>query len=183
MRTAPPAAAPQADARGGGREQEQAEPPVKGHAWRRGRRAALAVIITAAALGGGLAAAGALSSRGPAPHSAPAPVSLADTGTVTGYIDACTGLALLQPYAAGTVMALPGQVTWAPAGAGFSRPRFPATFVAEQHVGQDQQFSFHLAPGHYVLVGHYDRGNTTTFLDVSIVAGQVLHRDLPDLCK
>ena len=149
------------------------------------------MIITAAALGGGLAAAGALSGNAPAPRSGPGPVSVpsrhaplvAQAGTVTGYIEACTGLPVQLPYAAGTVTALPGQVTWAPPGAGFSRPRFPTAVAAQQHVGQNQQFSLHLPPGQYVLVGHYDRGNTTTFLDVSIVAGQVLHRDLPDPCK
>jgi len=183
MRTAPPAAAPQADAR--------AKDPLLPGAWWRDRKGALAVITIAAALGGGLAAAGALSGSVPAPRSVPGPASVpgrhaplaAQAGTVTGYIDACTGLGLALPYAAGTVTALPGQVTWVPAGAGTSRPRFPAVVAARQHVGQDQRFSFQLAPGDYVLVGHYDAGNTTTYVDVAVVAGQVLQRDLPNLCK
>lgn len=143
------------------------------------------MIITAAALGGSFAGAGALFGSGPAARggpSRPAPLT-AHTGGVTGYIDPCEGINTGLPYAAGTVTALRGQATWEPAGDRTYRLQLPATVAARQHVGQNRKFYFHLAPGRYVIVARYDRGNAMTFLDVSIVAGRVLHRDLPNVCK
>jgi hypothetical protein len=103
---------------------------------------------------------------------------------VTGYIDPCEGIPIARsPYAAGTVTALRGRETWKPAGHGTWRPQLPAAVAARQHVGENQKFYFDLPPGRYVLVARYDRGNATTLLDVSIAAGRVLHRDLPNLCK
>jgi hypothetical protein len=87
------------------------------------------------------------------------------------------------PYAAGTVTALRGRETWKPDGPGTSRLQLPATVAARQHVGENQRFSFDLAPGQYVLVARYQNGNAMSFLDVSIAAGRVLHRDLPNLCS
>ena len=79
--------------------------------------------------------------------------------------------------------ALRGRQTWKPDGPGTWRLQLPATVAARQHVTENHQFTFDLAPGRYVLVGRYDRGNAMTFLDVSITAGRVLHRDLPNLCS
>ena len=142
-------------------------------------------LIVAAAAGGGFAGTGALSGSRPAAGSSPgqsAPLT-ARTGGVTGYIDPCEGIDIGLPYAAGTVTALRGQETWKPDGHGTDRLQFPATVAARQHVGANHKFHFDLAPGQYVLLARYDRGNGTSFLDVSIAAGRVLHRDLPDLCK
>jgi hypothetical protein len=157
---------------------------ARAHARRR-RKTALAVIITAAALGGGLAGAGALPGKGPAARGGPtrpAPLT-AGTGWVTGYIDPCQGIGTGLPYAAGTVTALHGRETWEPAGDGTYQLQLPSAVAARQHVGQNRTFYFGLAPGRYVLVARYDRGNAMTFLDVSVVAGRVLHQDLPNLCK
>jgi hypothetical protein len=142
------------------------------------------VIIISAALGGGFAGAGALHGSRPAARGGPSrPASLtAHTGGVTGYIDPCEALTAGLPYAAGTVTALRGQETWEPAGDGTYRLQLPATVAARQHVGQNRKFYFDLAPGRYVIVARYDRDNAMTFLDVSIVAGRVLHQDLPDVC-
>ena len=184
MRAAPPATAPRAGTPAGAQALiEQA----RDHARRRRRKTALAVIIIAAALGGGLAGAGALSGSGPAArgsHSRPIPLT-AHTGGVTGYIDPCEGILIGTglPYAAGTVTALRGRETWKPGGDGTYRLQLPPTVAARQHIAQNRKFYFDLAPGRYVLVARYDRGNAMTFLDVSIVAGRVLHRDLPNLCK
>ena len=158
---------------------------ARAHARRRRRKTALAVIIIAAALGGGLAGAGAWPGSGPAARggpSRPAPLA-ARTGGVTGYIDPCEGIDTGLPYAAATVTALRGRETWEPAGDGTRRLQLPATVAARQHVGQNRKFYFDLAPGRYVLAARYDRGNAMTFLDVSVVAGRVLDRNLPDLCK
>ena len=142
-------------------------------------------LIVAAAAGGGFAGAGALSGSRPAVRSSPgqpAPLT-ARTGGVTGYIDPCEGIDIGLPYAAGTVMALRGREIWKQDGHGTDQLQFPATVAARQHVGENHQFHFDLAPGEYVLLARYDRGNGMSFLDVSIAAGRVLHRDLPDLCK
>ena len=79
-------------------------------------------------------------------------------------------------------MALRGRETWKPDGHGTYQLQLPATVAARQHVGENQKFYFDLAPGRYVLVARYDRGNGMSFLDVSIAAGRVLHRDVPNLC-
>lgn len=144
------------------------------------------VIIIAAAVGGGLAGAGALSGSGPAARGGPGrPASVgAQVGGVTGYIDTCQGiLTAASPYAAGTVTAFRGWETLKPVGHGTYRLQFPAAIAARQHVSENQKFYFDLPPGRYVLVARYDRGNAMTFRDVSISAGQVLHRDLPNTCK
>lgn len=151
------------------------------------------MIITVAAIGGGFAWAGTLSGSGPAARGGPSrPATLtAHTGGVTGYIDPCQGIGIDigLPYAAGTVTALRGRETWKLVRSESNRTYqtyrmvLPTAVAARQHVGENQKFSFDLPPGRYVLVGRYDRGNFETFLDVTIAAGTVLHRDLPDLCK
>ena len=184
MRAAPPVAALRA---GTPAEAQLLIEQARAHARRRRRKTALAVIIIAAALGGGLAGAGAWSGSGPAARGGPirpAPLT-ARTGGVTGYIDPCEGILIGTglPYAAATVTALRGRETWEPASDGTYRLQLPATVAARQHVGQNQKFHFDLAPGRYVLVARYDRGNAMTFLDVSVVAGRVLDRNLPNLCQ
>jgi hypothetical protein len=148
-------------------------------------RTVLVVMVIAAAIGGGLAGAGALSGGGPAVRA-----------EVTGYIDPCEGMGIgmryaarTLPYAAGTVTALRGSQTWklvrGESNATYQTYRLvlPAAVAARQHVSQNRRFSFELPPGDYVLVGRYDDGSGTTYLDVTIAAGRVLHRDLPNLCK
>jgi hypothetical protein len=183
MRSMPPVAALRA---GAPAEAQVVIAEARAHARRRRRRTGLAVaLIVAAAAGGGFAATGALSGSRPAARgvpSQPAPLT-AHAGAVTGYIDPCEGVGTGLPYPAGTVMALRGRETWKPDGHGIRRLQFPATVAARQHVGENHKFHFDLAPGQYVLLARYDNGNGMSFLDVSIAAGQVLDRDLPDLCK
>jgi hypothetical protein len=182
MRAGPPVAAPRA---GTPAEAQALIEQARARARRRRQKTGLAALIVATAIGGGLAGAGAWSGSGPAAPSGPsrpAPLT-AHTGGVTGYIDPCEGVNVGLPYAAGTVTALRGRETWKPDGPGTWRLQLPATVAARQHVAEDHQYSFDLAPGQYVLVARYERGNAMTFLDVSIAAGRVLHRDLPNLCK
>jgi hypothetical protein len=129
----------------------------------------LSLIMIAAVAGGGLAGLSA--------------VSGGRTGEVTGYIDPCEAIGVGMPYAAGTVTALRGTQTWKPAGDGSYRLQLPAAVAASEHVGQNQMFSFRLAPGRYVVVGHYGSGGGMTFLDVTVVLGRVLRQNLPDDCK
>lgn len=155
-------------------------------------RAALVAIVAAVAIGGGFAAAGVLSGSGPAARDGlgrSTPLA-AHTGRVTGYIDPCEGIDIGLPYAAGTVTALRGRQTWKLVASESNRTYqtyrlvLPAAVAAREHVSQNQTFSFDLAPGRYVLVGRYDDGGGgATYADVTIAAGTVLHRDLPDLCK
>jgi hypothetical protein len=187
MRATPPVAALRAETPAEARELTA---EARAHVRRRRQKTALAVaLIVAAAAGGGFAWAGALSGGKPADQGSPSPSPsqpaplTAHTGGVTGYIDPCEGVGTGLPYAAGTVMALRGRETWKPDGHGTDRLQFPAAVAARQHVGESHKFDFDLAPGQYVLVARYDRGNGMTFLDVSVAAGRVLDRDLPDLCK
>jgi hypothetical protein len=187
MRATPPVAALRAETPAEARELTA---EARAHVRRRRQKTALAVaLIVAAAAGGGFAWAGALSGGKPADQGSPSPSPsqpaplTAHTGGVTGYIDPCEGVGTGLPYAAGTVMALRGRETWKPDGHGTDRLQFPAAVAARQHVGESHKFDFDLAPGQYVLVARYDHGNGMTFLDVSVAAGRVLDRDLPDLCK
>jgi hypothetical protein len=187
MRATPPVAALRAETPAEARELTA---EARAHVRRRRQKTALAVaLIVAAAAGGGFAWAGALSGGKPADQGSPSPSRsqpaplTAHTGGVTGYIDPCEGVGTGLPYAAGTVMALRGRETWKPDGHGTDRLQFPAAVAARQHVGESHKFDFDLAPGQYVLVARYDHGNGMTFLDVSVAAGRVLDRDLPDLCK
>jgi hypothetical protein len=103
---------------------------------------------------------------------------------VTGYIDACEGMAVQGPrHAAGTVTALRGRQTWTDNGHGTYRLQLPATAAARQHVATGQAFSLDLAAGRYVLVVGGSGGSVLSFVGVSVAAGRVLHQDLPNLCK
>jgi hypothetical protein len=182
MWTTPPVTVPRA---GTPAEAQVLIEQARARARRRRRGTALAVIIILTALGAGLAWASALHGSRPAARGAPSRPALlaAHTGGVTGYIDPCEGINIGLPYAAGTVTALRGQQTWEPVGDGTYRLQLPPTVVARQRVGENQKFYFDLAAGRYVIVARYDTGNVMTFLDVSIVVGRVLHRDLPNVCK
>jgi hypothetical protein len=69
------------------------------------------------------------------------------------------------------------------AGRGTRRLELPATAAARQHVAEGQSFSLDLAVGQYVLVAPVGGSGDLSFVDVTVTAGQVLHQDLPNLCK
>lgn len=129
------------------------------------------------------------------PHARPAasppcagcgPVeSHARVGAVTGYIDPCFALPPRGqlPYAAGTVVVHRGREHLKPAGPGWYRIVL-GTVVSQQHIRQNQRFLFvNLPPGQYVLAAVRDHSNVTSTLDVSITAGEVVHRNIPNTCK
>lgn len=109
----------------------------------------------------------------------------ASGGAVTGYIDPCfaaAGTGGRLPHAAGTVVVHRGREHPRPAGPGWYRIVLGAV-VSQQHIGQNQRFLFvNLPPGQYVLAAVRDRSNVTSTLDVSITAGEVVHRNIPNTC-
>jgi hypothetical protein len=110
---------------------------------------------------------------------------LARTGAVIGYIERCVGIARpgqLPPYPAGAVEALRGRETLRRLLSGPLQLVLPKTVVATEQVRTGQMFAFHLPPGRYVLLAHYDQG-ATSLLSLSIRAGPVVRRNLPNLCK
>ena len=115
----------------------------------------------------------------------------ASTGTVTGYIQPCSGLPfpLFTPTgarlfsAAATVEALRGKEYLKPVGGGISDWIFPAVVAARERVSQNQKFRLGgLSPGRYVILAHYTGGNTITWWDVSVVAGRMADVNLPNTC-
>jgi hypothetical protein len=163
---------------------------ARARARRRRRKTALAAIIGAAAVAGGLMAARVFTGSPPASGIGPrrpAPLA-ARAGRVTGYIDACLGIYFpgAPRYAAGTVTALRGRETWRNIGDGDSLPQLPpaaTATAARRHVAAGQAFSFDLTAGQYALVARYDDGNGRNIVNVTVTAGQVLHLDFPDICK
>jgi hypothetical protein len=159
---------------------------------RRLRRAGAAAVMLALALLVGLW----LSPPGRPPlASSPVVVAMpwvARTGTVTGYIEPCSGLG--SPMytssgarlfsAAATVEALSGQERVKPASHGVYQLVLPTVIAARERVSQNQKFRLdHLAPGRYVILAQYAGSNATTSLDVSVTPGQVADILLPDVCK
>jgi hypothetical protein len=113
------------------------------------------------------------------------------TGTVTGYIQPCSGLG--SPMytstgarlfsAAAVVEALPGQTNSKPIGHGVYQLVLPAVVAARERVAQNQQFRLgNLVPGRYVILARYTGGNVSTLLEVSVTPGQVAEVDLPNTC-
>jgi hypothetical protein len=117
---------------------------------------------------------------------------VAGTGTVTGYIQPCSGLGFPARTstgaplfsAAAVVEALLGHEYLKPAGDGTYRVVLPTVVAARERVSQNQQFRLDdLAPGQYLILAQYAGGNVSTSLEVSVVPGQVAHIDLPNTCK
>lgn len=108
-------------------------------------------------------------------------------GSVTGYLDACSGLPLpplASPHGAGTVTVLAGRIRWIQLGPGQWRESLPTTVLAEAHVTPQLPFQFILRAGDYVLVGNYGEGsNVRPAVPVVIGAGRSLLLDIPDACK
>jgi hypothetical protein len=184
MQTASPPAAPDA---GASAEAAAVIAAAHARARRRRRRTALGASIVAASVGGSLIATGVFTGSRPVTPLVPQrPASLAARiGRVTGYTDACEGKGVpgTPHHAAGTVTALRGRATWKDNGRGTRRLELPATAAARQHVAEGQSFSLDLAVGQYVLVAPVGGSGGLSFVDVTVTAGQVLHQDLPNLCK
>ena len=116
---------------------------------------------------------------------------MARTGRVTGYIQPCegtwvplytsTGARLFS--AAATVEALRGREYLRPLGGGSYRMVLPAVVAARERISQNQKFRFEdLSPGRYVILARYVGGNVSTWLDVSVAAGQTADVYLPNRC-
>ncbi len=149
----------------------------------------MAAVIVAAAIGGGLVAAGVFDSGRTTGGGPGRPLPLAArTGEVTGYLDPCVGAVLpgrqnTPAFAPGTVTALRGRQTWQRTGDGY-RLRLPASApAAREHVAKNQAFALDLPAGGYTLVARYDDGSGLNVIDVTVRAGQVVRRNFPDICK
>lgn len=134
-----------------------------------------ALVISVAPAHAGPSAAGA--GAGP-------PSPMASLGMLSGGISPCEGIPIPGPtYAAGTVVVLQGTVGWRSVGPGTWASVFPTRAVATETVGVDETYTFRLAPGRYVLVGHYPPPtNVTPWVEVSLHAGQVVRADIPNMC-
>ena len=111
--------------------------------------------------------------------------STPEKGVVTGWIDACAAIIFqpAHPHAAGTVTVFRGRITMRPIGSGTYENVFPSPAVAQQSVGDGQQFTFALSPGHYVLRGEYPSGGyPQPAIEVTVSAGQTTNRDIPNEC-
>jgi hypothetical protein len=117
----------------------------------------------------------------------------AETGAVTGYIQPCSGTVFpadVRPAgerlfsAAALVEALPGQVHLETAADGTYRVVLPAEIAARERVAPNEAFRLdNLAPGWYVILAQYTGLAVSTHVEVSVVPGQVVTVDLPDICK
>ena len=115
-----------------------------------------------------------------------------ETGTVTGYIQPCSGTGFPVDTSTGArlfsaaalVEALPGQEHAKTAADGTYRVVLPAVVAARERVSQNEAFELgDLTPGWYVILAQYAGGNASTYVDVSVAPGQVVMVDLPDTCK
>jgi hypothetical protein len=164
---------------------------LRAQAWnRRLRRAGATTVMLALAvlLGLWLSRSSGPSLAGPAVVAMP---WMAQTGTVTGYVKPCSGIAMPMDTsdgaplfsAAATVEALPGQEHMKPTGHGDYQMVLPTVIAARERVSQNQEFRLdHLAPGQYVILAQYAGGNATTSLEVTVAPGQVTDILLPDTC-
>jgi hypothetical protein len=108
-----------------------------------------------------------------APARQPAPSARASQmppslGTVAGYIDPCYSIPppIPPPYYSGTVVAVQGGTT-----------------VASETVGPGTGYRFSLVPGGYRLVAYNTPDQNNRWVDVTVVAGHITTRDIPNTCK
>ncbi len=112
---------------------------------------------------------------------------VSNSGTLTGFIDPCVGAIAtgrpMPPYAAGTVVALRGDVQLRKVPGG-EQELLPTSVASRVHVDEGHAFRLRLSPGRYVVVGYLDNsGDTRVTLPVTIARGESLHRNLPTSCK
>jgi hypothetical protein len=114
------------------------------------------------------------------------------SGAVTGYVRPCSGIGVPVDSSTGArlfsaaalVEALPGQQRQDTAADGTFWVALPKVVASRERVSQNQAFELEdLAPGRYVILAQYTGINMSTFVDVSVAAGQVVTVELPDLCK
>jgi hypothetical protein len=158
---------------------------------RRLRRAGFAAVLLLIAV-----AAVWLGSSPRAPDAGGAPVRAlpwaVQTGTVTGYIEPCSGTGFPVDTSTGArlfsaaalVEARPGQEHSQTAADGTYRVVLPEVVASQERVSQNEAFELgDLPPGWYVILAQYAGGNASTYVDVSVAPGQVVMVDLPNTCK
>lgn len=106
-------------------------------------------------------------------------------GLVVGGIIRCAALAPPSgvQYAAGTVTALEGKMTWRSSGSGTSVAVFPKVVAARESVAMNGSYQFALAPGDYVLQAHFPPpANVSPFISLTVKAGTTEQVDIPNIC-
>jgi len=86
----------------------------------------------------------------------------AGLGSVTGFLDTCSGLPLsplMSPYTFGTVGILQGRIRWTRVAPDQWKESLPTVVVALVRVTPEDPFQFSVPPGEYVLVGNYGYGS------------------------
>ena len=110
----------------------------------------------------------------------------AGLGSVTGFLDTCSGLPLsplMSPYTFGTVRILKGRIRWTRVAPGQWKGSLPTVVVARARVTPEDPFQFSVPPGEYVLVGNYGHGsNVYPAVPVKISRGRSSRVDIPNQC-
>lgn len=110
----------------------------------------------------------------------------AGLGSVTGFLDTCSGLPLsplMSPYTFGTVGILQGRIRWTRVAPDQWKESLPTVVVALVRVTPEDPFQFSVPPGEYVLVGNYGYGsNVHPAVPAKIRLGRSSRVDLPSEC-
>jgi len=138
-------------------------------------------IVALVLLGIGLAA-----SRGSFTEAARGPLPPPGYGSVTGYLDACSGvprIPLASPYGFGTVTVLSGRIRWRSVAIGQWQESLPTTAVAKDMATPQLPFPFVLRAGRYVLMGNYGHGsNVFPTVPIVIKPGRSVRLNIPNQC-
>jgi hypothetical protein len=130
---------------------------------------------------------GLAASSGSFARAAREPLAAPGYGSVTGYLDACSGLPrapLASPYGFGTVTILSGRIRWLSVGTGQWQESLPRNDVAKERVTPQLPFRFVLRAGRYVLMGNYGHGsNVFPSVPIVIKAGRSVRLNIPNLCR
>jgi hypothetical protein len=162
---------------------------ARAHARRRRLTAAVSLVVAMIMAAAGVLVAWAVTGTHSPARSRPRAEAAAVTGIVTGRLSACFAIAPRNrplPVTPGTVVVLPGRITWKPIGPGSEQLIFPKGPVpAQEHISDNyhQTFRFVLPPGQYVIAGRYGAATSYyAFSQVTVAAGTVVRVNLPNVC-
>ncbi|MHB1624577.1 MAG: hypothetical protein ACYCTZ_06805 [Candidatus Dormibacteria bacterium] len=115
-----------------------------------------------------------------------APITIPNgEGLVVGGIDLCAGVypPKTTGFVAGTVVVLPGTVSYVPESGGGSKTVFPTTRLESQTTAKHEMYRIALPPGPYVLTVEPRGGNVIQWTSIVILAGKVVKQNIPNSCK
>jgi len=132
----------------------------------------IAVLLGIVLASGGLSASTAVRAAG------------AGKAVVIGGIDPCEGRPVPHAarYAAGTVTVRAGEVRERRMAHG-QRLLLPPHVVARVHVARNKTYRLVLKPGHYIFEASFPPpANVHPFFQITLKAGELIHRDIPNMC-